>query len=277
MPDNGHPNPHTVAGTGAASRTRTRECFAMLRPSLLLLAIASARADYSLDDADRYLESVAVAGRLQPLHVTYSVGGWGRKVRVEGASTQLSAPKDVKERPSVEWDAQNVNGATRHKFVLAMIDPDHPEGVGANLAASGTEGPVMHWLGLNCDESAASCHEAIPYVPPALQPGTGKHRCIFVLFRQRPNQLPDKDVLNSFLGLPSRNNWPFGDFVKKLEGSIEPFAVNFFYASAEGEPAGAKPAAGPAPSAIPLGPGATPLGPPWVESMRPKPEWHDEL
>ena len=92
------------------------------------------------------------------------------------------------------------------------------------------------------------------------------------------------ETLGQYLSMSGRGGWPFYSFVRDMEASIEPAAVQFFYANQEGsEEAEMKAAAQRfldnahkareadlAPKAV----GAAGLGPAWAGGKPPK---HDEL
>lgn len=244
---------------------------------LLLCAIVSAEQGYVPDDADAYLETVGVPSGLPLLSVKYKVGSWGRKVLVEGAKTELRAPADVESKPMVTWE-KTVSPETSHteRYAMLMFGPDEP--ARASSDGSGMQGPVLHWLLLNCQDSATSCYEALQYQPPRPNPSSGDHRYIFVLFRQRANKVPPMDKISPFVSVASRERWPLKEFVSSLAESLEPVAVAWFYGSAEGPQAalagGDGSGAGTAKPAAASPAGAAPLGLQWDHDKRPK---HDEL
>lgn len=250
----------------------------------LLLGFAGALAG-SMEDAETYLQTVGVPAGLPKLSVKYEVGGWGKKLRVDGAATEVKAG-DVGGRPSISWDPHNTDGHYTNKFVLLMVAPDVPARASAIGDEAGTRGPEIHWLAVNCKDSEKSCDDIIHYQPPNPQAGSGVHRYIFILFVQTAPL--DQQVMKQFLMGSNRERWRFAEFVSAAEKSMQAVEVNFFYASAEG-PASETPPKEPPKEPLKMQPprevleaakrrhvhsppSATPLGPAWTS--KPK---HDEL
>ena len=107
---------------------------------------------------------------------------------------------------------------------LVMIDPDAPSREGDG-SAPGSSGPWLHALWSNCaGGSTTSCDQpmTVEYEPPTPPAGTGKHRYIFLLFKQDGSI--DVDHLET-----TRAKWDVKGFVKAND--LEPLALNFFYAT----------------------------------------------
>ena len=233
---------------------------------------------HHFDDAERYLKTVGLPKGLPELQMKYKVGSWGRKLEVAGSATVITDPTTLKGRPTIEWEAEVKDDNTKAKYMLLMIDPDSPtRDVETDGELPGTAGPVLHWLGLNCEDSAESCYQAIPYVAPSPNPGTGRHRYIYILFEQTKPP-PSMESWSKFLSTPTRTNWDLGGFLDAMKDCMAPLAMNFLYATVDEavvpEPP-APPPAIPQPSGgLPRGSGQSGLGPKWDPTARPK---HDEL
>lgn len=127
------------------------------------------------------------------------------------------------------------------KFTLILTDPDAP----SNTDNKWSE--YCHWiisdLSLNPTKSEnpeslstiidfSKGNELLPYVGPGPPEKTGKHRYVFLLYKQDPN--------TKLITPPDRPNWGTGvagsgvrDWIKKCGGSSKLLTVNFFYAQNE--------------------------------------------
>jgi len=226
---------------------------------------------FHFEDAELYLQSVGIPAGLPQLRVKYKVGSWGRKLEIQGSASEV-AVADVVQQPTVQWLASpTASTGVKRKHVLLMVDPDAPHRA-ADGSQAGTDGPVIHWLGLNCETDAKSCYDAIPYAPPAPREGTGPHRYIFVLFEQtKPPQ--SGDALLEFMSITNRERWGLARFMEVFRGSMEPAAVNYFSCSAAADEAQADSAEDHGSRRQPQG--TTGLGPRWDSGAAPK--VHDEL
>ena len=262
---------------------------ALVAFSLVVASAADDDSAYIADDADAYLESVGVPQGLPLLSVRYKVGSWGKKVLIEGGKTEtLKVPKDAEAKPLITWDkSENAETGHTERYVLLMFGPDEPVRASADGASAGEHGPVLYWFLLNCEDSATSCYEGMPYQAPNPQKATGDHRYIFLLFRQQANKVPPMDKISEYMNAP-RDHWPLKSFVSSLEASLEPVAVTWFYGSYEGPQdaiEGGGSASGDAPKAkvaaasdSPPPPKASPLGPGWDRAKKPAhDDEHDEL
>lgn len=151
---------------------------------------------------------------------------------------------ETQERPQIQFTLNSpglekeLSISSEDKFALVLTDPDAP----SNKDHKWSE--YAHWiitdLRLNADseESAESLStvldyskgkEILPYVGPAPPASTGKHRYVFLLFKQDPSV--------NYEAPPDRPNWGTGvpgsgfrDWIKKVGGKLELFGINFFYA-----------------------------------------------
>lgn len=128
------------------------------------------------------------------------------------------------------------------KFTLVLTDPDAP----SNTDHKWSE--YAHWiitdLSLNAnsnksDQDSLSTildyskgNEILPYVGPGPPPKTGKHRYVFLLYKQDPAV-----TLTAPLDRPTWGTGVAGsgvrDWIKKHGGNQQLLGVNFFYAQNE--------------------------------------------
>lgn len=126
-------------------------------------------------------------------------------------------------------------------FTLVMTDPDAPSRVDHKWSE------YCHYVTTNLDMSTAqncackpdcskeciSCKlgcgdELMSYIGPAPPQGTGKHRYVFLLYKQPSG-------LTSFTDIKDRPNWGYGTPATGVEkwaseNNLELIAANFFYA-----------------------------------------------
>jgi len=101
------------------------------------------------------------------LKVSYSSG-----VSVKGIEL---TPTQVKDEPKVEWDADDGSF-----YTLLLTDPDAPKREDPKL------GEVRHWLVVNIPGDDLSSGETKwEYIGSGPPQGSGQHRYVFLLFRQR--------------------------------------------------------------------------------------------
>ncbi|KAG7664380.1 TFS1 [[Candida] subhashii] len=127
------------------------------------------------------------------------------------------------------------------KFILVMTDPDAPSfhdkkwseylhWIVADLkltdveAKEGNEPEISHTIDVK------QGRELVPYMGPGPPPKTGKHRYIFLLYKQDPQA-------NELVAPSDRPNWGTGvpasgvrDWIKKNAPASKLLSVNFFYA-----------------------------------------------
>lgn len=126
------------------------------------------------------------------------------------------------------------------RFVLMLTDPDAPSN-GDNKWSE-----FCHWvladLRLNPNSGSESSlstvldlsngTELVPYMGPGPPPKTGKHRYVFLLYKQdeRAHLVPPADRPNWGTGVPGSGarNW-----IKRHGGDSKLLAANFFYAQNE--------------------------------------------
>ena len=118
---------------------------------------------HHFEDAEVFLSSVGIEAGLPQLDVKYDEGGWGRKRTIKGSETHLVVGTKVSldKMPSVTWEGGTQRGETKRKYAILMIDPDWPR-PSRDASKAGSEGPFLHWFGINCEEDAKSCHELVP-------------------------------------------------------------------------------------------------------------------
>jgi len=241
---------------------------------------------HHFEDAEVFLSSVGIEAGLPQLDVKYDEGGWGRKRTIKGSETHLVVGTKVSldKMPSVTWEGGTQRGETKRKYAILMIDPDWPR-PNRDASKAGSEGPFLHWFGINCEEDAKSCHELMPYSGP--HPSQGEHRYIFLLLRQlRPP--PRSSVLTDYVMRDRRMKFDLGGFLEAIDGAMVPVALNLFYARAKEEddddderPTSSTSSSTPPPPAaleppvVPQGSGARGLGAAW--KSRPADGAHDEL
>lgn len=195
-----------------------------LRVLVILLTAkgaASSSSTATLEDAALWLSGFGVDPFLPILTAYYrdaGVQGSGTTFRMANEDTARMLSRE----PSVVWDA--IGGD--HKYILLMLDADHPERAqdGSN---SGEMGPFLHWLVVNAHESASSGHPVVTYVGPSAENGGGTHRYVLLLLLQkRPGSLTGFTE--------SRGpRWDLAGFLKTNEHAVEPVAYNFFYATTD--------------------------------------------
>lgn len=153
---------------------------------------------------------------------------------------------ETQERPTIQFTLNSLGQeeellvAEEDRFTLVLTDPDAP----SNSDHKWSE--YAHWivtdLPLNATGKDAESlstildyskgKEILSYVGPAPPESTGKHRYVFLLFKQDPS---------TQLSAPSdRPNWGTGvpssgvrDWIKKHGGKLQLLGVNFFYAQNE--------------------------------------------
>lgn len=153
---------------------------------------------------------------------------------------------ETQERPVIQFtlnspgQEKELEISTSDKFALVLTDPDAP----SNKDHKWSE--YAHWIitdlllntQLEEDGSAESLStildyskgkEILKYEGPAPPPGTGKHRYVFLLFKQDPSV--------NYEAPPDRPTWGtnvpgsgYRDWIKKHGGDLKLIGLNFFYA-----------------------------------------------
>ncbi|XXZ98199.1 carboxypeptidase Y inhibitor [Meyerozyma guilliermondii] len=153
---------------------------------------------------------------------------------------------ETQERPTIQFtlnssgQEEEMSVADKDRFTLILTDPDAP----SNTDHKWSE--YAHWivtdLPLNATGKDAESlstildykkgKEILPYVGPAPPEGTGKHRYVFLLYKQDPaaSLAAPKDRPNWGTGVPSSG---VRDWIKKNGGKSQLLGVNFFYAQNE--------------------------------------------
>lgn len=153
---------------------------------------------------------------------------------------------DTQEKPVIQFTL-NLPGLEKEldiqqedRFTLVLTDPDAP----SRKEKKWSE--YAHWIVADLPLNATSDSEGLlstildylkgkellPYVGPAPPEKTGKHRYVFLLYKQDPK---------ARLETPKdRPNWGTGvallgvrDWIKKHGGALQLLGVNFFYAQNE--------------------------------------------
>jgi phosphatidylethanolamine-binding protein (PEBP) family uncharacterized protein len=140
-------------------------------------------------------------------------------------------------KPSETQEAPQINLAFSESepeasYTLVVTDPDAPTKgdkkwseyahfILSGIKAKPSEGEVTH-----VDYNAATT--LLPYTGPAPPPKTGKHRYVFILYKegsQAPKGLPSQNRANWGTGIPGSGA---RDWARKQ--ALLPVAINFFYA-----------------------------------------------
>lgn len=201
--------------------------------------VRSSYADlHHFEDAELYLSGAGLSTGLPQLEVKFPEGAWGQKRAMMGSESHYELSADginFGAPPQITWISGTPAGERNaRKFAILMIDPDAPRR-SKDGAMPGSRGPWVHWMALNCKESAADCDSFLPYEGPKPSSGTGEHRYIVILFQQvKPP--PSASSLTDFFGRP-RHQFDLEGFLKAFRESMVPRAMNFFYVRKDGEPA----------------------------------------
>lgn len=143
--------------------------------------------------------------------------------------------------PTEDGKIESINEGD--KFILVLTDPDAPSNSDhkwseylhwlvtditlPNLKTESGEPEISHFI------DAAQGKEVFKYEGPGPPPKTGKHRYVFLLFKQDPK-------VSKFEAPKDRPNWGTGtpssgvrDWIKAQAPGSKLLAVNFFYAQNE--------------------------------------------
>lgn len=160
------------------------------------------------------------------------------------ADTQETPKVQFTLNPTAGKDGKEFSISNKDKFLLVLTDPDAP----SNTDHKWSE--YAHWivgdLSLNVPSEAKTEQEEVEFIStildvskgteilkyegPGPPPKTGKHRYVFLLYKQDP-EVEKYDVP---LGRP---NWGTGvpssgvrDYIEKHGGKLQLLSVNFFFA-----------------------------------------------
>ncbi|KAF2895555.1 hypothetical protein ILUMI_10619 [Ignelater luminosus] len=124
------------------------------------------------------------------------------------------APRDVREKPEVNFDAEE-----NAYYTLAMVDPDAPS------RKNPTKREWLHWLVVNIPKGGIDKGETITqYVGSGPPKDSGLHRYVFLLYKQ-----PGKIEFNEPNLAKSGPNFSIKKFAEKYNLD-HPIAGNFFQA-----------------------------------------------
>lgn len=154
--------------------------------------------------------------------------------------------KDTQKSPKIQFTLnsptheQEIQIEEEDRFLLVLTDPDAP----SNSDHKWSE--YCHWiatdLSLNTSQDShdnlstilnlSKANHIVPYEGPAPPEKTGKHRYVFLLYKQDPN--------GKFTPPSGRPTWGTDipgsgvrDWIKSQGGSSQLLGVNFFYAQNE--------------------------------------------
>ncbi|XP_023947595.1 protein D2 isoform X1 [Bicyclus anynana] len=137
---------------------------------------------------------------------------------VEVKSGNVLTPTQVKDVPSVSWDAQ-----PDVFYTLAMTDPDAPS------RKEPTFREWHHWLvGNIAGNDVASGDTLSAYIGSGPPPGTGLHRYVYLVYRQPSKLQFDEERLPNNSG-DKRGGFSISKFAKKYNLG-DPIAGNFYQA-----------------------------------------------
>ncbi|NP_001166821.1 phosphatidylethanolamine binding protein isoform 1 [Bombyx mori] len=127
-------------------------------------------------------------------------------------------PTQVKDEPSVKWDAE-----PGQYYTLAMTDPDAPS------RKEPTFREWHHWLVGNIQGNEVNSGETLSqYVGSGPPEKTGLHRYVFLLYKQ-PSKLTFDEPRLTNTSSDKRANFKIAEFAKKYNLG-DPIAGNFYEA-----------------------------------------------
>ncbi|GMF01027.1 unnamed protein product [Ambrosiozyma monospora] len=155
-------------------------------------------------------------------------------------------PEETQERPSIHFtlnvpdNNDSIKITNDDKFTLIFTDPDAPTRTDdkwseychyvttdISLNSFDSESVDAANLDTKLTTQDLSGHDLVSYVGPGPPPKTGKHRYVFLLYKQKPGVSPAQ--------IPDRPNWGTGipgygaaEYAKK--NGLELLAVNYFFA-----------------------------------------------
>eukprot|EP01013_Petalomonas_cantuscygni_P023536 TRINITY_DN44_c0_g1_i2.p1 TRINITY_DN44_c0_g1~~TRINITY_DN44_c0_g1_i2.p1 ORF type:complete len:258 (+),score=19.62 TRINITY_DN44_c0_g1_i2:48-776(+) len=164
---------------------------------------------FTIPDAALYLDAIGVQTTgLSMLNISYA------GVPVMPGQDFDPTGTDLDSEPLVSWDP------ALGECTVVMVDPDAPTR-NSDGSQPGAAGPWLHWIHSDAVGSTSDGAAIMEYAKPTPPSGMGKHRYIFVLFRQNVQTLG--------YPTPSRMQWDFPDFLSRYPAMV-PVAANFYYA-----------------------------------------------
>ncbi|KAH8347109.1 protein D2 [Drosophila kikkawai] len=131
-------------------------------------------------------------------------------------SGKLLQPMDVRDEPTVQWPA-----AIEHYYTLLMVNPDAPSVV------TPTNREFLHWMVLNIPGNHLGMGDVrVGYMGATPMPGSGTHRFVFLLYKQKDYTKFDFPKLPKH-STNGRSGFKVQGFVKKYKLGC-PVAGNFF-------------------------------------------------
>lgn len=120
-------------------------------------------------------------------------------------------PTQVKKTPWVTWEAEG-----DAYYTLMMLDPDAPS------REDPTFRQLRHWLVMNIPESfVESGDEVIEYLGSGAEAGTGLHRYIFLVFKQRDGIIEHNEGRSTNRWVPLKETF----FTKSFQMTKKNFKV----------------------------------------------------
>lgn len=109
-----------------------------------------------------------------PMQITYRGG-------VSVNFGNMLTTKSVNSVPNVEWDANS-----NELYTLIMVDPDAPHDIQALRC-------FRHWVVINISGSDIATGDTITtYRKPTPPPRTGRHRYVFLVYKQANGKIENK-------------------------------------------------------------------------------------
>ena len=99
------------------------------------------------------------------------------------------------------------------QYTLLMIDPDAGKKTNKNASPGNTQGLYyLHWLVVNIPASGnvKEGDAIVPYAGPTPPTGTGQHRYMFILYKQKVG-------IVSGMNVQQRGNWNLQEFLQGKE------------------------------------------------------------
>ncbi|GAA6036630.1 hypothetical protein JCM8097_001261 [Rhodosporidiobolus ruineniae] len=142
------------------------------------------------------------------VHTTYESFG-----NIQPGSTYTVDETQVEPSVSFQPSAEGPDA----KYTILLVDPDAPSKEDPKMS------PFLHFALADVVPNQAAGQTLVTYMGPAPPPGTGRHRYVFLVFRQPWDHLPELGVEPD-----SRAQFPLADFIKRNE--LELVGANYFFA-----------------------------------------------